>query len=194
LPGRYDELSEGLMKRLEEDFSHYGLGLTHLYISSITPPLEVQQAIDDKSRLGVFDDLNQLIKMKAAMAVEKVSEQQGAAGAGIGMGMGFMMPAMFADMMKGSGSAPPAEKKEELKCPDCKNPVTKDVKFCPSCGHQLLVFQQCTECGKNLPPSARFCSRCGTKVDSGTRVKKCSHCGADNLKESVFCNQCGERL
>jgi membrane protease subunit (stomatin/prohibitin family) len=194
LPGRYEELSEGLMKRLEEDFSHYGLGLTNLYINSITPPLEVQQAIDDKSRLGVFDDLNKLIKMKAAMAVEKVSEQQGSAGAGIGMGMGFMMPGMFADMMKGSGSTPKAESMEEIKCPDCKNPISKDAKFCPSCGHQILVFQQCAECGKNLPPSAMFCSRCGTKVESKPNVKKCSHCGTENLKESVFCNQCGERL
>jgi membrane protease subunit (stomatin/prohibitin family) len=194
LPGRYEELSEGLMKRLEEDFSHYGLGLTNLYINSITPPLEVQQAIDDKSRLGVFDDLNKLIKMKAAMAVEKVAEQQGSAGAGIGMGMGFMMPGMFADMMKGSGSAPQVQNKEEVKCPDCKNPISKDAKFCPSCGHQILVFQQCAECGKNLPPSAMFCSRCGTKVESKPKVKKCSHCGTENLKESVFCNQCGERL
>ena len=194
LPGRYEEISDGLMKRLEEDFSHYGLGLTHLYINSITPPLEVQQAIDDKSRLGVFDDLNKLIKMKAAMAIEKVSEQQGSAGAGIGMGMGFMMPGMFADMMKGSGSAPQVQSKEEVKCPDCKNTVAKDAKFCPSCGHQILVFQQCAECTKNLPPSAMFCSRCGTKVESKPNVKKCSHCGAENLRESVFCNQCGERI
>jgi membrane protease subunit (stomatin/prohibitin family) len=103
LPGRYDELSSGLMERLEEDLGHYGLGLTHLYINSITPPEEVQQAIDDKSRLGVFDDLNSLLKMKAAMAVEKASENAGEAGAGLGMGMGFMMPAMFHDYLKGQG-------------------------------------------------------------------------------------------
>jgi membrane protease subunit (stomatin/prohibitin family) len=91
LPGRYDELSEGLKKTLEEDFSHLGLGLSHLYISSITPPPEVQKAIDDKSRLGVFDDLNRLLKVKAAMALEKVSEQQGEAGGGFGMGLGLMI-------------------------------------------------------------------------------------------------------
>ena len=62
LPGKYDELSDGLMKRLEEDFSHYGLGISQIYITSITPPQEVQKAIDDKSRLGVFDDLDKLIR------------------------------------------------------------------------------------------------------------------------------------
>jgi membrane protease subunit (stomatin/prohibitin family) len=69
LPARYDELADGLIKTLEEDFTHFGLGLSRLYINSITPPPEVQKAIDDKSRLGIFDDLNNLLKMKAAMAM-----------------------------------------------------------------------------------------------------------------------------
>jgi len=197
LPGRYDELSEGLMKRLAEDFSHYGLGLTHLYISSITPPPEVQKAIDDRSRLNVFDDLNKLLKMKAAMAVEKVAEQQGEAGAGLGMGMGFMMPAMFADYMRGQGGEGTdrqAQAGDGPRCPDCGNPVPPDARFCPLCGHQIVVFRQCSECGKNLPPNAKFCSRCGAKVEAGPVSKKCPNCGEENLKEAVFCNQCGERL
>ena len=88
LPGRYEELSGGLVKRLQEDFSHFGLGLQALYINSITPPAEVQKAIDDKSRLAVFDDVNKLLKMKAAMALEKIAETKTEAGAGIGMGLG----------------------------------------------------------------------------------------------------------
>ena len=197
LPGRYDELSDGLLKRLEEDFSHYGLGLSHLYISSITPPQEVQKAIDDKSRLGIFDDLNKLLKMKAAMAVEKISEQQGEAGAGIGMGMGFMMPAMFSGLFKeegGNGAPSPVHSGDGPKCPDCRHPVLKDAKFCSACGHQILVFQQCLECGKNLSPSAKFCPKCGSSVQQESQNRKCTHCGAENLKESVFCNQCGERI
>ena len=75
LPGSYEELSAGLSQRLAEDFARYGLALTQLVIVSVTPPADVQKAIDDKSRLGVFDDLNKLLQMKAAMAVEKVAEQ-----------------------------------------------------------------------------------------------------------------------
>ena len=37
LPARYDEMSEAVSQRLTDDFSHFGLGLTHLYINSITP-------------------------------------------------------------------------------------------------------------------------------------------------------------
>ena len=104
LPGSYEELSTGLAQRLAEDFARYGLALTQLVIVSVTPPLEVQKAIDDKSRLGVFDDLNKLLQMKAAMAVEKVAEQQGAAGAGAGMGLGLMMPALFSSAFAGGGA------------------------------------------------------------------------------------------
>lgn len=194
LPGRYEELSQGLQERLKTDFSHFGLGLDHLYINSITPPKEVQKAIDDKSRLSVIQDLDRLVKMKAAMAMEKAAESTGDAGTGMGMGMGFMMPAMFADMFRSKQSSSGSASAQEMKCPDCGHPVSKDVKFCPHCGHQQLVFDQCTSCGKNLPPNARFCPRCGTPADSKPVPTVCSHCKTENLADSVFCNQCGERL
>ena len=190
LPGTYDRLSTGLQENLKKDLSHFGLGLTHLYITSITPPPEVQATIDDKSRLNVIPDLDRLVKMKAAMAMEKAAANQGEAGAGLGMGMGFMMPAMFADAFGQKGqTAPP-----EHFCPDCKNPVTADAKFCPHCGHQQLVFDQCNHCGKNLPPNARFCPKCGRKIDAKPREKTCPHCKEKNLPDAIFCNQCGERL
>jgi membrane protease subunit (stomatin/prohibitin family) len=143
LPGRYDELSKGLQARLQNDLSHFGLYLTQLYIGSITPPPEVQKTIDDKSRLNVVQDLDKLVKMKAAMAMEKAAESTGEAGAGMGMGMGFMMPAMFADMFRpkaDSGATPPPP--EEMKCPDCQLAINKDAKFCPHCGHQRQVLLQ----------------------------------------------------
>ncbi|MFC1769442.1 SPFH domain-containing protein [Nitrospirota bacterium] len=204
LPGRYEELAEGLIKLVELDLSHYGIAIGNLYINSITPPEEVQRAIDDKSRLGVFDDMNKLLKMKAAMALEKVGEQEGGgAGAGIGMGMGFMMPSMFNQFMGPQGGQPEGGESAQpnaptdpgtAACPDCGNPVQADSKFCAACGHQLVVFQQCEDCGKNLPPHAKFCSRCGTKVAHEQKDIKCSHCGTENLKGASFCNQCGERL
>ncbi len=197
LPSQYDELSQGLAKRLQRDFSHFGLNLTHLYMNAITPPPEVQKAIDDRSRMGVFKDMNKLMQMKAAMAMEKAADSQegSGAGAGMGAGMGLMMPAMFAQYFAG-GMAPADTKVTQATtaCPECKADIPVNAKFCPSCGHQLLIFTQCTSCGKNLTPDAKFCPRCGHAVEKKPLAKFCSKCGTENLNDAVFCNQCGEKL
>jgi membrane protease subunit (stomatin/prohibitin family) len=197
LPSQYEELSQGLSARLREDLGHFGLALTHLYVNSITPPPEVQQAIDDRSRMGVFKDMNKLMQMKAAMAMEKASEGDGAA-PGMGAGMGLMMPAMFAQYFAGAqAGARPADTTaataDSAVCPDCEHKIPTDAKFCPFCGHQQLVFSQCSHCGKNLAPNARFCSRCGHAVEEKPQPWTCAHCGSENLPDARFCNQCGEK-
>ncbi len=191
LPGRYEELAGELIKTLEDDFRRFGLRLSNLYINSITPPLEVQKAIDDKSRLNAFDDLNRLLQMKAAMALEKASESQGEAGAGMGMGVGLMMPSMLANLYSGTSSEPSSKGN---RCPQCQHVVPKQAVFCPYCGSHLLVFDKCSKCNKNLPPTARFCPRCGQSVETKANPKKCSHCGVENLPNSDYCNGCGEKL
>ena len=197
LPAKYDELSEGLAQRLSEDFSHFGIRLTHIYINSITPPPEVQEAIDDRSRMGVFKDMNKLMQMKAAMAMEKASETGEGAGSGMGMGtsLGLMMPAMFAQYFTGTktGTAP-ENQAPGCQCQECQSTIPVDSKFCPQCGHQQVVFVQCAHCGKNLTTSAKFCSRCGKAVEEKTELILCPNCGTENLDDASFCNQCGEKL
>ncbi len=195
LPGKYDELSKGLQERLQEDFSHFGLGLTHLYITSITPPPGVQQAIDDKSKLSIIQDLDRLVKLKAANAMEKAAENQGSAGAGMGMGMGLMMPAMFSNSFQQQQQAPsqPAPAGPQMACPDCKSSIPKDSKFCLHCGHQQLIFKQCAHCNKNMPPNAKFCPKCGRPESEKPMPTICPHCKIENMPGSMFCNQCGEK-
>jgi membrane protease subunit (stomatin/prohibitin family) len=192
LPSRYNNLAEELKKILQTDFSRFGLGLSDLFIQSITPPPEVQKAIDDQSRLNVFDDLNKLLKMKAAMAIEGATQNQGEAGAGLGLGMGFMMPAMFSEAFKGSGGT--GQTSPGMICPDCGQTIQADAKFCPLCGHQILVFQRCPGCGKNLPANAKYCLQCGKPVSEKPQPIKCSRCGTENLFDAMFCNQCGEKI
>ena len=193
LPSKYDELSQGLSERLAEDFSHFGIRMTHLYINAITPPPEVQQAIDDRSRIGVFDDMNKLMQVKAAMAMEKAAESEGGSGMGMGAGMGLMMPAMFAQYF---ATAQPQnqQRQPETKCPECAHSIPAQSKFCPDCGHQLLVFEQCPRCSKNITPTAKFCSRCGHSVEEKKASIFCPNCGNENLGDAVFCNECGEKM
>jgi membrane protease subunit (stomatin/prohibitin family) len=195
LPARYDELSENMLKRVQKDFSSFGIGITHLYINAITPPPEVQQAIDDRSRMGVFDDMNKLMQMKAAMAMEKASSVESGAGSGMGMGLGLMMPAMFSQYFAGNQpQSRQADPQHLALCPDCKNSIPVEAKFCPFCGHQQLVFKQCVKCGKNLTPSAKFCSRCGYPTEEKSKPVICSKCNSENVDGAMYCNQCGEKL
>ncbi len=202
LPGRYDDLSVSLQKRLQQDFGRFGLALTNLYITSITPPPDVQKAIDDKSRLNVIQDLDKLVKMKAAMAMEKAAETTGDSASGMGMGLGLMMPAMFANSFApqpaasggGGGGGYAVAGSAEIKCPDCGNSIPDYSKFCPLCGHQQLVLAQCANCGKNLSPNAKFCSRCGHPADEKPALTICPNCKTENIPGSSFCNQCGQKI
>lgn len=194
LAGQFDELSTELQKRLIGDFAHFGLHLSHLYITSITPPEEVQKAIDDKSRLSVIHDMDKFVKMKAAMAMEKAAENQGEAGAGMGLGMGMMMPAMFAAIPATQPAAPTTTLTGKTVCPDCQNRIPADARFCPLCGHQQLVLSQCSNCGKNLVPNAKFCSKCGHSTSEKPKIVICPKCHEENMPGAMYCNQCGQRL
>ncbi len=193
LPGRFDELSLQLQKRLIGDFGHFGLQLSHLYITSITPPEEVQKAIDDKGRLNMIHDIDKFVKMKAAMAMEKAAENQGEAGAGMGLGLGMMMPAMFAHGL-GGATVHEQQGSATTTCSECQNTIPADARFCPLCGHQQLVLSQCVHCGKNMALNAKFCSRCGRPATERPQVALCPYCKAENLPGAMFCNQCGQRI
>ncbi len=196
LPGKFDELSDELQKRLSEDFSFFGLRLSHLYITSITPPDEVQRAIDDRSRLGLIGDMGKFMQMKAAMAMEKAAVAQSEAGSGIGLGLAMMLPSLFALKQPGTGTLPDHQggAGSDISCPDCSNLIPGDSRFCPRCGHQLLQLIRCGNCGKNLTPKAKFCSQCGQPTTRMSAPKKCGQCGTENLFNSMFCNECGQRL
>ncbi len=190
LPGKYDELSTGLKKVLQEDFAHFGIGLSQLFINSITPPPEVQEAMDDQSRLAVLGDLDRLVKMKAAMALEKASQARSDAGAGLGMGMAMMMPGIFSAAFRDEKGPSP----EQAPCPGCGKPGPAGSSFCPYCGKHLVVFEQCSNCRADIPPNAKFCPQCGRPAAEKKQPVKCPHCGAENLPDSTYCNKCGDKL
>jgi membrane protease subunit (stomatin/prohibitin family) len=163
LPAIYDEMSEALAERLKNDFSRFGLSLNQLFINAITPPQEVQQAIDDRSRMGAIQDMNKLMQMKTAMAIEKAAENESAAGTGMGTGLGFMMPGVMAPYISGATHPlqPGALQEAGTACPKCQHAVPADARFCPQCGLSLQIPIPCIHCGKPLTAGDRFCPECG---------------------------------
>jgi membrane protease subunit (stomatin/prohibitin family) len=187
LPAQFDEMAEALKKRLVRDFVRFGLALDDLHISSITPPEEVQAAIDDRSRLGVIKDMDKFVRMKAGMAMEKAAQAGGEAGAGIGLAMGMMMPAMFAGNQQQAAAA-------NVHCSACGNAIAAEARFCPFCGRQQIILMQCASCGKNLTPGDKFCSRCGQPADRKPAPVICTACNQENLPGAKFCGGCGLKL
>jgi len=113
LPAMYDEVAGGVRARVAEEFGKYGLELVDFFVSAITPPEEVQKAIDARSAMGAVGDLNAFMKFQAANSMSKLAEgagQGGTAGGAMGMGMGagfgMMMPGMIHQAMQASGAAP----------------------------------------------------------------------------------------
>ncbi len=51
--------------------------MVDLFINAITPPDEVQAAIDARSSMGIVGDMNSFVKYQAAQSMNKMAEQGG---------------------------------------------------------------------------------------------------------------------
>ena len=115
LPAKFDEVSSAVRVKLAEDFARYGLELVDFFINSISPPEEVQKAIDARSSMGAVGNLQAFTMYQAANAMGKMAENGGGAGGAMGMGMGagfgMMMPGMMQQSMYGMqpGMYPPMQ-------------------------------------------------------------------------------------
>ena len=215
LPALYDEIGQELKERAQKDFEAIGLMMLNMYIQAITPPEEVQKAIDERAAMGALGDLDSYMKFKAARAIEEAATNPGeggggaAAGVGIGagFGMGMGMAGMIAETMRGGGApqggqggAPAAGPTQPqgpapavgVKCPKCGADNPSGAKFCVSCGAPLTL--KCPKCGKDVPPGAKFCPYCGAPLEQEPQEITCPKCGAKNPPGAKFCASCGAPL
>ncbi len=107
LPAKFDEIAAGTRAKLGDDFAKYGLELADFFINAMTPPEEVQKAIDARSSMGAIGNLQAFTMYQAANSMAKMAEQGGAGtgagamGMGMGAGFGMMMPGMIQQAMTG---------------------------------------------------------------------------------------------
>ncbi len=192
MPAYLQEIEQMILSKVEPEASRYGLKFTNIAGLTITPPKEVQEAIDSRGAMGALG-VNYM-QYQTGKAIEGVGEgaskggDGGAAtfaglgaGAGIGLGMGG---AMTQGMQQGTGT------QVKVKCPHCSALVAEDAKFCKECGKTLGADTvACGKCGVQISKEAKFCKKCGAP----TKVK-CAKCGADLAADAKFCKECGNAV
>ena len=113
LPSKFDEIAAGTRIKVSDEFGKYGLELVDFFINAITPPEEVQRAIDARSSMGAVGDLHAFTMYQAANSMAKMAEGgdagtgPGAMGMGMGAGFGMMMPGMIQQAMQQRGQPAP---------------------------------------------------------------------------------------
>ena len=104
------------------------------------------------------------------------------------MGVGLMMPSCWRTFTVGRCRSP---HQREPAAPS-RRVVPKHGVFCPYCGSHLLVFDKCSKCNKNLPPTARFCPKVRPGGGAKANPKKCSQCGSRISLTPNIRNGCGK--
>ncbi len=192
LPKHYKDLASELKSRLEGEFGKYGISLFDFYISSITPPEEVQKMIDERSGMEAVKDLDQFLKFKLAKSMDAPGGAGAeGAGAGIGMGIGMMMPGYMSKAFAPDQKDLEKESIPTVQCPECLSHTPENSRFCYKCGHQMEAANICHNCSKVLPVHANFCMKCGLDMKA---KPKCNKCNVDVPAGTKFCPNCGGKI
>ena len=185
------ELSDAVKASLEKRFSELGLELSDFNFENVSLPAELEKAMDENARLGMFRrNMDVYTRMAQADALKDAAKNPGTAGsamgAGLGLGMGMQMMNAVKEMSVANGGGTASL------CPKCGAEVPAGAKFCARCGAKTdggAAGGVCKKCGTRLLAGAKFCSECGTPVET-----LCPKCGAKLLENAKFCPECGEKL
>lgn len=185
------ELSDAVKASLEKRFSELGLELSDFNFENVSLPAELEKAMDENARLGMFRrNMDVYTRMAQADALKDAAKNPGTAGsamgASLGLGMGMQMMNAVKEMSAANGGGTASL------CPKCGAEVPTGAKFCARCGAKTdggAAGGVCKKCGTRLLAGAKFCSECGTPVET-----LCPKCGAKLLENAKFCPECGEKL
>ena len=185
------ELSDAVKASLEKRFSELGLELSDFNFENVSLPAELEKAMDENARLGMFRrNMDVYTRMAQADALKDAAKNPGTAGsamgAGLGLGMGMQMMNAVKEMSAANGGGTASLG------PKCGAEVPAGATFCARCGAKTdggAAGGVCKKCGTRLLAGAKFCSECGTPVET-----LCPKCGAKLLENAKFCPECGEKL
>jgi len=183
LAGNTVEFNTIVKAKVQAKFAEIGLILTNLVIENMSVPKDVEEALDQRTKLGIYSDKTDvLLKVAAAEAMKDAAKNPSnpMASGGVGLGAGVGMGAFMADAFRGAMATPTATPTPTatatptvapvavatagtMVCPSCAKAIPDSVKFCPECGASCAA-KFCSNCGTKLSAGDKFCSNCGTKV------------------------------
>ncbi len=104
LAGNYDKISKVALEVIKPDLSALGLALTSFLIENISLPPEVEQALDQRTKMGVLGDLNKYTQYRTAEAIgDAAKNPSGMSGLGAGIAAGSAMADQMRSAMSGGG-------------------------------------------------------------------------------------------
>src|SRR4051812_5510300 len=77
LQAKGNELEAGTKAKVADDFGKYGLELVDFIINAVTPPDEVQDAINARSKIGALGGLQQFTMYQAANSMAEMAKHGG---------------------------------------------------------------------------------------------------------------------
>lgn len=125
-------LGAAVKKSVAPRFAALGLELCDLIFENISLPEELEKALDENARLGIFrDNVDIYARIAQVDAMKEAAKNNGAAGgamgAGIGMGLGMQMAQAVGNNNAGGQTV----------CRKCGKPLPSGAKFCPECGASI---------------------------------------------------------
>jgi membrane protease subunit (stomatin/prohibitin family) len=177
LASKYDELGAATKARLSSDFRNYGMVLEDFLIDAITPPDEVNEMIDERSRMGAVGDMGKFTQYRTAQAIGDLAKSEGggggAASTGAGLGLGLTMAQLFSQALNPQQQAQAQQAAQQggaaaaavgtTTCPQ-GHTVPQGAKFCPECGARMPEQPSTCPNGHPVPPGAKFCPECGARM------------------------------
>jgi membrane protease subunit (stomatin/prohibitin family) len=115
MAGNYDKISKVALEVIKPDISALGLALTSFLIENISLPPEVEQALDQRTKMGVLGDLNRYTQYRTAEAIgDAAKNPSGMSGLGAGIAAGSALADQMRNAMNpgagggGAGAVPAA--------------------------------------------------------------------------------------
>jgi membrane protease subunit (stomatin/prohibitin family) len=104
LAAKYDELSDLVKQKLQEEFRTMGLELSKFFVENISLPEEVEAMMDKRTGVGMMAPvMGAYTQMQVADAIPLAAQNPGGiAGMGMGVGLGFGMGNMMGQQMAGA--------------------------------------------------------------------------------------------